>query len=325
VVLEPAFRFWPIESIQERRGWVYGTYAVLESKPHRELLERGRLGGRRQKHGIMYFTETQVEASFLHHEALGAALDTERVLRETHDFYELTYCEPNALVSKDRAENALLRFMELPPGDRGGAIEYIREFGDFSSVEVDEKGNLNTDVPREIKQFCERCQHPRRSVDRKSPFVMDLRDFRKVRERIQGFWDLNNALLRKDADAARLHCVRLRPDSTFHDKANWLAVGKAVLCADLSASLNPGRDNPRLILHERNGKLVLRTMCMNVRAALHFILLENVLSGTGYRRCANKNCGMYYLAVKGKKFHSSTCQNAAKVRNWRERQRKQEE
>ncbi len=98
---------------------------------------------------------------------------------------------------------------------------------------------------------------------------------------------------------------------------------KAVLCADLSASLNPGRNNPRLILHEMNGKLVLRTMCMNVRAALYFILLENVLSGTGYRRCANKDCGMYYLAVKGRKFHSSTCQNAAKVRNWRERQKKQ--
>src|ERR1700736_4880305 len=120
LALEAAFRFWPIESIQETRGWAYGTYASLETGPHRGLLEAGRLGGGRKRRGaIRNFTDAQVEASFWHHETLGAALETRRVLRETFEFYEQTYCEPTALVSKERAESALLRCMELPQGETG--------------------------------------------------------------------------------------------------------------------------------------------------------------------------------------------------------------
>jgi hypothetical protein len=320
LVLEPAFRLWPIESLHEVGGWVCGTYAELETRPHQELLEHGRLYRRRQKRGMMpSFTRAQVEASFLQHEALGSALDTERVLRETFEFYEQAYCEPTALVSRERAESALLRFMDLPQEDTRKAMEYIKEFGEFSSVETDENGQLNIDVPNEISQFWKNCNEPKRGKVRKSPYVLDLEDFWKVRKNIQALWDLNTALLNKNAESARQLCLRLRPDFPFHQKTSWLVVGKAILCADLSSSLNPGRYNPRLILHARDGKLVLQTMCMNVRTTLYVLLLESVLSGTGYRRCANKNCGKYFMAVKGKRYHAPTCQNAAKVRSWRER------
>ena len=320
-MLEAAFRFWPIESIHEIGGWAFGAYASLETMPHQELLELGRLGARRRKQGtVRNLTKAQVEASFLNHEDLGAALEGRRVLRETFDFYEQPHCEPSALVSKDRAQSALLEFMGLSQANSRAAIEYIKKFGQFSSTGVDENGSFNVDVPLEIRQFWNRCNQPKRGEVRQSPYVVNLEDFWEVRKNIQGLWDLNTALLEKNVEAARVLCVRLRPDFTFHNKTNWLAVGKAVLCSDLSASLNPGRDNPRLILHERNGKLVLQTMCMNVRATLYLLLLESVLSGTGYKRCANKNCGMYFMAVKGKRFHSKRCQNAAKVRSWRERQ-----
>lgn len=322
VVLEPIFRLWPIELIQEAQGWAYGSFAVLHSMPHIEVLKRGRLGKIRQTRGVVReLTKAQVQASFLHHEALGNALDTQRLLRETGELYDLPFCDPNPLVSKDRAEIALLRFMQLPLRDPNQAIEFIREFGQFSNDEVDEKGIVNGDVPPEIREFCRRC-HEGPQSKRKVPFVLDLREFWDVREKIQGFWDLNTALLKKHIDGARLLCARLRPDCSFPDRANWLAVGRAILCADLSASLNPGRNNPRLILHQKNGKLVLQTVCMNVRVALFFVLLEKVLSGTGYRRCANEDCGMYFVEVRGKKFHSLACQNLAKVRSWRGRQKK---
>jgi hypothetical protein len=322
VVLEPAFRLWPIESLREIGGWVCGTYAELETRPHQELLEQGRLKRRRQKRGTMRsVTEAQVEASFLQHEALGSALDTERVLRETFEFYEQAYCEPTALVSRERAESALLRFMELPQDDTDKAMEYIKEFGEFSSIEADENGNLNADVPNEIRDYWENCNDRKRGEVRKSPYILDLEEFWEVRKNIQALWDLNTALLNENAEPARQLCVRLRPEFPFHDKTNWLAVGQAILCADLSSSLNPGRYNPRLILYARDGKLVLQTMCMNVRATLYLLLLESVLSGTGYRRCANKTCGMYFMVVRGKEYHSKKCQNAAKVRSWRERQK----
>jgi hypothetical protein len=317
MILEPAFRFWPIESIQEIRGWMCGTYATLHSQPYRELLERGRLGARRRKRGAMRrVTKAQVEASFLHHEALGAALETEGVLRETFEFSEQAFFDPTALVSSERAESALLRFMELPQGDTAKAIGYLRDFGDFGGVEPDEQGDFDVDLPTEVTQLWAKCD----KRNREGFFALDLQDFWKARQKIQGFWDLNTALIEKNQKEAQRHCSRIRPDFTFDPKTNWLAVGKALLCADLSSSLNPGRHNPRLILRERNGNLVLQTMCMNVRTALYLILLEKVLSGTGYTRCGNKDCPMYFMIVKGKKYHSLKCQNAAKVRRFREKQ-----
>ena len=316
MVLALAFRFWPIASIYEAGGWVYGTYAALHDTDIRTLLEQGRLQGRRKRGNV---TDAQVDVSFLLHETLGAAVEAPRVLRETYEFDSQRYCDPSALVSKGRAEDALLRFMELPASDTAKAMEFIQEFGEFDTNEMDENGMLGVEVPKEIGKFCKACRASR--FDSKVPFVVNLRDFWGLQTNLRELWDLATSLREKRTDAVRIHCRQRRPHFEFPDKTNWLAVGKALLSTDFSASLNSGRNDPRLILHEVKGELVLQTMCMNVRAGLHMMLLEKILSGTGYRTCARKDCGKYFIAVKGKKYCSMSCQNKAKVRRFRERHR----
>jgi len=209
------------------------------------------------------------------------------------------------------------RFMELPEGDSPAALQYIRDFGDFGSTEISEKGILKVEVPDEIATFCRACKASRRNLQ--EPFVVNLHDSWAVRKKLHELWDLNTALVDANTEAVRLHCKRLRPTAVFRERTNWFAMGKALLCTDLSASLNSGRSNPRIILHELNGKLVLQTMCMNVRTGLHLTLLEKVLGGTGYRLCARPDCGKYFIAARRKQYHSQACQNAAKVQRYRDR------
>jgi hypothetical protein len=321
LILETVFRFWPIESAQELRGWAYGRFKTLETLPHRQLLEKGRLrSGRRKKGMIPKFTEAQVQASFVRHEDLGLALETERVLLETGELDEQRYCEPTAFVSEERARNALLYFMGLRDGNTGDAVGYIREFGEFDTFEVNDDGLVTRGVPDEIQQFCQTPIRPERERIRGSPFVVSLSDFWAVRKNIVGLWDLSTAVSQGNERLVRDICLCRRPGVIFHSETNWLAVGRAILCTDLSASLNSGGHHPRLILHEKEGKLVLLTMCMNVRTALHLMLLKMIVCRTEYKRCANRNCGKYFVVnVPGKKFHSPNCQNAAKVKKWRDR------
>ena len=313
MVLELAFRFWPIASIYEAGGWVYGTYAGLSDNADiRTLLEQGRLRGRRKRGN---FTDAHVNARRLLHHTVDAALETTKVLRETFEFEFQRYCAPSALVSRERAEEALLRFMELPARDTVKAIEYIREFGDFESNEIDQEGELSIDVPTKIKEFWKTCR-----ASWCSPFVLKLSDFWDVQTNLRELWDLNTSLREKRMEAVRMHCLQRWPNADLPDERPYLTAVKALLRADLSASLNSGRKyDPRLVLHEENGKLALWTMCMDVRTGLHMMLLEKILSGTGYRTCARKDCGKYFIAVKGKKYCSTSCQNKAKVRRFRER------
>jgi hypothetical protein len=126
----------------------------------------------------------------------------------------------------------------------------------------------------------------------RDPFVLPLDDFWKVRTDILGLWTLAAALNREDADAVRVECCSRRPKSTFQGEPAWLAVGKAILCADLSASLSQGQTNPRIILSQRDGELYALTVCDTVRSALYLVLLKMVVSHTEHRQC--ERCGKHF-------------------------------
>ncbi len=315
MVLELAFRLWPIASIDEAEGWAYGTYSVLSDDALiRALLERGKLRGRRKRGN---FSNAQVNSIRLRHHILDAALETIPILRESFEFEFQRYCDPSALVSEERAKEAFLQFMDLPSRNSAKAIEYIREFGGFEIYEIGTECELGVELPSKIKKFWQTCTATHRDF-----FVLKLSDFWAVQTNLRELWDLNISLQEKNIEAVRMHCLRRWPDADLSDEKLLLAVVKGLMCADVSNSLNSGRKyNPRLVLHEENGKLALWTMCMDVRTGLHMMLLKNVLSGTSYGKCGREGCGKQFMVVKGKKYCSLLCQNNAKVRRFRKRHR----
>src|SRR5438132_1301284 len=87
---------------------------------------------------------------------------------------------------------------------------------------------------------------------------------------------------------------------SFHEQCITSCSRIPVINADLSASLNPGRWNPRIILREHEGKFGALTVCTTVRTALYLMLLKMIVSGTEYGGCAN--CSKYFvMTVRGKK------------------------
>lgn len=309
--LQTTFLFLPVRIEGICEGWAYGTYSVLESLPHRLFLTRKSLPWGRGRQGNI--SEAQVEKSFRHHEALGVALETGRILLETGELDEQQFCEPIALVSAERAKEALLAFVNLEYRDDAAAVAYINEFGEFDSIEWDRNKFAGTVVPEVIQQFCKKC-----TQKRQNPFALSLSHFWAIRDEIEGLWNLAFAVDRKDAQQAKDECIRRRPNSSFDPEPNWLSVGKAILCADLSASLNPGQRNPRLILSEEEGKLVALTMGITVRTGLYLTLFDMIVSKTEYKKCPN--CKKRFIAtVKRKQFCTPVCQNAAKARRWRVR------
>lgn len=307
--LQSAFLFWPVRIAGVLHGWCYGTYTHAHGLGHRELLEKGRLRwGRRHKGTI---SDAQVQKSFLYHEALGVALQTDRVLLESFQLDEQRYCEPMALVPSSRAKEAFMAFLNLTRAADEDAVRYIEEFGLFDEVEVDADGNMDSRIPRGVQRICKQFQN-----EHKDPFAVSLADFWAVRDTILGLWNLSIAIFEKDHQRAKEECIRRRPQSTFEEEPNWLAVGKAILCIDLSSALNPGMNNPRLVLSEEAGRLVPLTMGTTVRTALYLTLLEMIVSKTEYRTCPN--CRKHFLLTrKGKKFCSGSCQNTAKVQRFR--------
>jgi hypothetical protein len=148
--------------------------------------------------------------------------------------------------------------VDLEAGDDAAAVGYVDEFGEFDYLELDEDRFVASPIPEAIQQFCKQCVQKRQD-----PFALSLSRFWAVRDDIEGLRSLALAVDRKDSPRVRAECIRRRPNSSFSSfdpEPNWIAVGKAILCADLSTSLNPGQRNPRLILSEKDGKLVALTM-----------------------------------------------------------------
>jgi len=277
----------------------------------RELLEKDRLRWGRRNRGTI--SEAQVEESFLHHEDLGVALERRRTLLETAELDELKFCEPCVLVSQERAKQALLEFVNLEDRDEAAAIGYINEFGEFDHLDRVNDVFVGSDIPEAIQKFCKEC-----IGRRQSPFAVSLHNFWAVRDDIEGLLNLSRAVDSKDVQRARDECIRRRPNSTFDREPNWLAVGKAILCADLSAALNPGHRNPRLLLSDKEGKLVPLTMGTSVRSALYLTLLDMIVSKTAYKKCLNCK-ERFIFTVKRKQYCNEACQNAAKARRFRSR------
>ena len=259
--------------------------------------------------------EEQVKRSFIHYETLGMALEADRILLETYQLDAQQFCEPLALVSKEKAQEALLAFLNLADRDDAAVVGYINEFGEFDHLELDEDRFVGSGIPRSIQRFCK--EYVKKGQD---PFAVSLNHFWSLRDEIEGLWNLALAVDQKDSQKAREECARRRPKSIFDPEPNWLALGKAILCADLSTALNPGQLDPRLILSEKDGKLVALTMGKTVRSGLYLMLLDKIVSKTAYKKCPNCN-KRFIVTVKRKQYCTDVCQNAAKVRRFRVRHR----
>lgn len=327
LVLHTAFLFWPVTSLEERAGWLCGKYDSLWTLPHRTLLEKGRLErrhhGRRLKgeHAAeVEITDSEVAVSFLWHENLGAALEAQRVLFETHELDAQRYCEPRALVHGERAEAAFLEFINLESGNTDQAMRFIQEFGEFDHLDLDSNDRARPGlVPREVQQFCDECLNPKDPRKRGNPFAVPLRQIWKVQADILGLWKFWNSLSEKKINVIQKECRSRRPSFEFAGDVDWLAVGKAILCADLSASLHTSNQKPpRLLLHERDGKFIALTFSRTVQCALYVQLLSITVSANNYRECLH--CQRYFIpTVESQRYCTAKCQNVAKVRRSREK------
>lgn len=326
LILHTGFLFWPVNSLRECGGWLCGTYARLENSGHRELLAKGRLSRSHHRDALkseqvadIEITDSEVDHSYLWHENLGAALEAERVLYETHQLDEQRHCDPQALVCGDKAEAALLEFCNLDPGNTQQAIGFIEKFGAFDSLELSVDGLAIPSLPWEVQQFCNDCFRPKHPREKHEPFAIPLDQFWDTHNDILQLWKFANALSAKKENAVREECERRRPTFEFMGETDWLAVGKAVLSADLSASLNASTAKPpRLLLHDRDGQFIALTLSRTVRSALYLQLLTAIVSVKEHRRCLH--CGQYFIPkVQTQNYCKSKCQNVAKVRRSREK------
>jgi|SRR5450432_1940 len=319
LVLHTGFLFWPVKSVQERGGWLCGLYESLQTLPHRELLAKGRLVRKHHRPALkgeevaaIEITDSEVRNSFLWHENLGAALEAQRVLYETSQLDEQQYCEPRALVYGERAEEALLEFINLEAGNILQAVDFIKKFGEFDLLELNVDDPGFSSLPQEVQRFCSECLR-----ERQDPFAVPLDQFWETHADILELWTFADSLADRKMDAVREECKRRRPTSEFSGEPDWLAVGKAVLSADLSSSLNLSSPRPpRLLLHDRDGQFIALTLCRTMRSSLYVQLLTAIVSRKNHRQCLN--CGAYFTPrVESQNYCKSRCQNIAKVRRSR--------
>src|ERR1700733_438191 len=331
LILHTGFLFWPVKSLEERSGWLCGLYASLPPSSHGELLAKGRLARKPHRRALrgekvsdIKITDDEAQISFLWHENLGASLEAQRVLYETRELDQQRYLEPTALVYGDRAQAALMEFTNLQTGNTQQAIEFIEKFGEFDLLELSEDDPKFSSLPRDVRRFCNECLHPENRREHHDPFAVPLDQFWDTHKEIVGFWKLADFLAARNMDEVREECRRRRPTSHFTGAPDWLAVGKAILCADLSASLNLSSPRPpRLLLHERDGQFIALTLCPTVRSSLYVQLLTVVVSGKEHRQCLL--CGDYFTArVEAQEYCTSKCQNIAKERRSRAKKSKQE-
>jgi hypothetical protein len=219
------------------------------------------------------------------------------------------------LVSEDRAKKALLAFQKLEDRDDAAAVAYMNEFGEFDHLEMAEDKFVGAGIPEPIQKLC--TDYIQKGQD---PFALSLPLFWAVRDEIVGLWNLAIAVESRDSEKSKYECLRRRPNSAFDPEPDWLAVGKAILCTDLSASLNPGRLNPRLILSQEDGEIVALTMAATVRTGLYLTLFDMIASKTEYRKCL-KCGGPFIPGVQRQQYCTEICQNAAKMKRYRDRQK----
>ena len=328
LILHTAFLFWPVAFTHERDGWLCGTYARLEGLGHQEVLEKGRVRRRFQAQGLkgerlgdIRITEPEVNSSFLWHENLTAAVEAQKVLYETDILDFERYCEPRALVYGERAREALLRFINMESGDIEKAIGFVQEFGAFETPGPSLENAMSSNRPPKVQQFWNDCLV---GVDRTDPFAICLDKFWDVQKDILELWSLADSLSERKKDAVSEVCKHRRPDFQFRGQPDWLAIGKAVLAAELSPSLNDSSPNPpRLLLHDREGRFIALTLCRSVRSALYVQLLTEIVSKSQHRRCLH--CREYFVPkVKSQRYCKAPCQNVAKVRRSREKKSREQ-
>jgi hypothetical protein len=332
MIVETKFLFSPVHSLTECAGWACGIYRSRETLPMKELMERGRIRSSRRKRGaIPRPSLTEIEQSFRFHENLGTALETDDVLLDNALLDEESYASPTLQVSEETVNRALMKFLNLSDGDSDGALEYMAEFGAFGHIELTGHRLDHPDVPQEVQRFVEACIRPGRNQLRQIPFAFPLDAFWRVRNNVLSLWNLGTAISKKDVDTVKCECQGRRPSSVFQATPDWLAIGKRILGTDLSFSMNLGtgperqqrRHQRRIVLGQDEERFVALTVCATVEEALYVELLKLILSETEYKEC--KNCDKYFLVtVAGKEFCSLKCQNAAKVRNWRARQKSEQ-
>jgi len=264
-----------------------------------------------------------VHNSFLWYENLGAAIEAQRVLYETDELDWQQYCDPEALVDGDRAEAAFMEFTNVEPGNIQQAIGFIEKFGAFDEFELSADGLAPSSLPQAVQQFCNDCLRPKDRRERRSPFAISLDQFWETHQDILGLWRFADSLSAKEEGVVREECKHRRSTHEFSGEPDWFAIGKAVLSADLSASLNTSASKPpRLLLHNRDGEFIALTLCRTVRSALYVQLLTAIVSQKEHRRCLY--CGGYFTPkVKSQEYCKSKCQNIAKVRRSRHKKASQ--
>jgi hypothetical protein len=323
VNLDLTFLFWPVRVHGIRDGWVFGEEIPLQQLPHKDLLQKGRLRWRRKRE---MFTEQHIEDSFRHYESLGIAMHTGRRLMEIFQLDEQQFTDQVALVPEERAKEALMKFLNLPDRDDNAAVRFIKEFGRFDEFEV-EDGKFND--PRLPAWLRETLQDLGRSPacgdsnwHKADPFATDLAVLWAIRDDLQELWNLSIAIDKKDCEIASQECIRRRPSSAFDPQTRWLEMGKAIIRVDLSTMVNSEPQPPRIILWEKRGAPLAMTMAKTVRSGLYLTLLNLIGSRTKFGNCPNCG-GAFIVTAKQNRYCSDACQNAAKVRRFRERRKQQ--
>lgn len=321
--LENKFLFWPVRVHEVRAGWVFGTCVPLESISPRELLEQRRLRWRRKKGRL---SDRQVEASFRHYDGLGVAMERAPLLLETFQLDEQQFTSPAAVVPESKAQQALIEFLNLPDQDEQAAVDFIKKFGCFEYSDVDDWKFVGSRIPGWLQETYQKLalepdpQSEHDTSRKKDRFATCLEVFWAIRGDLLGLWRLSLAIEARDHKAARRQCIDRRPNSTFDPQTHWIEMAKAILRVDISIMLNSEPTAPRVFLWDNEGASVAMTMARTVRSGLYLALVSLISSRTKYGNCPT--CGRAFIATaKRKKYCKHSCQNAAKAKRFRRRNR----
>jgi hypothetical protein len=236
----------------------------------------------------------------------------------------LPYSQNSTLLTQE----ILLEFVNLNRDDDEEALGFMQKYGVF-----DQRHRSDTAKERTRSygsSFRDGPESPPKDVQTflrgsGATFAVPLHDFWDVQKHIRILLELVRVLQSRDYAAIEAACAVLRMTRIAVDnERDWLAVGRQVLCADISGELNAGERGVSLVATERDGALLAAASSTTLRAALYLALLAQITQGERIGECGNPKCRKLFVLTRDtKRFCSKPCQELEKVNRYRDKLKRQ--
>jgi predicted RNA-binding Zn ribbon-like protein len=207
-------------------------------------------------------------------------------------------------------EDALVEFVNLNLQDTHQITGFIRQYGLFSfGDEVGMAGH-----PENVKAYWKKAKQLGLT-----PFATNLASFRDSRERVATMLKLARSRRGRERDAAFQEFLKInRGLGELMRRTHPKDFDKQLL----SYYISQGLASVAIGVATHRSKMVAVALAPDVRSALYVALLSSIVRGTKLKTCARIGCINLFVITRPKDYCSVHCQNLAKVKRYRKRQRR---